>query len=468
MNYGYFDDQHREFVITTPKTPFPWINYLGCEQFFALSSHTAGGYAFFRDARLRRITRFRYNNVPVDAGGRCFYFRDGDDGTLWSPAWLPVKSDLDSFECRHGLGYTTISATKNDIASELLLLVPLGHNCEIQRLRLRNCSNRPRNLTVFSMIEFCLWNAMDDMTNFQRNWSTGEVEVEDRAIYHCTEYRERRNHYAFYSVNVPVAGFDTDRESFLGPYGSFQDPEVPRQGTSRNSIAHGWAPIASHAVELQLAPGESKDLIFLLGYVENPPAEKWESPGVIEKSRARALQQKFSASQAVDDALQELRSHWQSLLERFQLHHGDERLCRMVNIWNPYQVMVTFNMSRSASYFESGIGRGMGFRDSNQDLLGFVHMIPERARERILDLAATQFEDGGAFHQYQPLTKRGNHELGGGFNDDPLWLIASTAAYLRETGDWTILDEAVPFENDPSRCASLLEHLKRSFHHVLD
>ena len=466
MRFGHFDDSRREYVITTPRTPYPWINYLGNEQFFSLVSHQAGGYAFYRDARYRRLLRYRYNNVPTDLGGRYFYINDGGD--VWSPSYLPVKRDLDTFECRHGLGYTVIRGERAGIAAEVMLTVPLGADAEVHRVTLTNLGDQPRTVTLFSFVEFCLWNAYDDMTNFQRNFNTGEVEIEGSTIYHKTEYRERRDHYAFYGVNAPIAGFDTDRETFVGLYNGLGEAEVPLAGRSRDSVAHGWHPIASHSLEVRLEPGEQRDYVFVLGYVENPRDAKWESPGVIDKRRAHELMARYGSVQQVDDAVAELREYWSRLLGTLSVQSGDEKLDRMVNIWNPYQCMVTFNMSRSASYFESGIGRGMGFRDSNQDLLGFVHLVPERARQRILDIAATQLPDGSAYHQYQPLTKRGNNEVGSGFNDDPLWLILGVAAYLKETGDFTILDEVVPFDNDPDQAASLLEHLRRSFQHVLD
>lgn len=468
MRFGYFDDERREYVITTPETPYPWINYLGTENFFSLISHRAGGYCFYRDARLRRLLRYRYNNVPTDVGGRYFYVNDGGD--VWSPSHAPVGAPLDSYECRHGLGYTRIAGERRGIRAELLFLVPPGHTAEVHELRLRNTGAEARTIKVFSFVEWCLWNASDDMTNYQRNLSTGEVEVADggRTLYHKTEYRERRDHFAFYHVNAPVSGFDTDREAFMGLYGDFARPRVPARGEAINSVASGWSPIASHALELELAPGEEKTFVFTLGYVENPRDDKWERPGVINKARARALFEQFSRPEQVEAAMGALADRWTSMLGTFRVTSPDERLNRMVNVWNPYQCMVTFNMSRSASYFETGIGRGMGFRDSNQDLLGFVHLVPERARERILDIAATQRADGSAYHQYQPLTKRGNNDIGSGFNDDPLWLITGVAAYVRETGDFAILDAAVPFDNDPDTAAPLFEHLSRSFQHVLD
>ncbi|HEY8923468.1 MAG TPA: glycosyl transferase [Polyangia bacterium] len=471
MQFGFFDDQNREYVITTPKTPYPWINYLGSEKFFGLISHQAGGYCFYRDARLRRLLRYRYNNVPTDVGGRYFYIRE-QDGSFWSPSYMPVKAELDQFECRHGLGYSKITGVKNGLSAEVTFLVPTGHNAEVHQVRLKNTGKAPRTVTLFSYLEFCLWNAYDDMTNYQRNFSIGEVEIDrsDRSntIYHKTEYRERRDHYAFYHVNAPVAGFDTDRETFMGLYNGMGEPQVVAKGESGNSVASGWAPVGSHSLAVTLAPGEEKTFVFTLGYIENPVPEKWESPGVINKKRAREVIAQFSTADQVAAALQQLRDHWTKLLSHYQVKSGDQKLDRMVNIWNPYQCMVTFNMSRSASYFETGIGRGMGFRDSNQDLLGFVHLVPARARERIIDIASTQFPDGSAYHQYQPLTKRGNNDVGSGFNDDPLWLIFGVAAYIRETGDFGILDEQVPFDNDPKSSATLFEHLKRSFHHVLN
>lgn len=466
MKYGFFDDQNREYVITTPKTPYPWINYLGTQEFFSLISNTAGGYCFYKDARLRRITRYRYNNVPIDMGGRYFYIND--NGSLWSPGWSPVKADLDSYECRHGLGYTKITGSKAGISTEVLFFVPLNFNGEIHRVRVKNTTQAAKTVKLFSCVEFCLWNAYDDMTNYQRNFSTGEVEIEKSVIYHKTEYKERRNHYSFYSVNASLTGFDTDRDSFVGLYNGFEAPQVPVSGEPQNTVADGWGPMASHCISVELKPGEEKEYDFILGYVENDEDDKWESKGIINKKKAYAMIEEKGNPTGVEAAFVEMQNYWNQLFTQYKLEHKDEKLSRMVNIWNQYQCMVTFNMSRSASYFETGIGRGMGFRDSNQDILGFVHQIPDRARERILDIAATQLETGGAYHQYQPLTKKGNNEIGGNFNDDPLWLIASVAAYIKETGDMDILKEMVPYDNDDSKAASLFDHLRRSFYHVVN
>ncbi|MBI9115136.1 GH36-type glycosyl hydrolase domain-containing protein [Sanguibacter suaedae] len=480
MHYGHFDDEAREYVITTPHTPYPWINYLGSEQFFSLISHQAGGYSFYRDAKMRRLTRYRYNNIPADSGGRYFYVNDGGD--VWTPSWLPVKADLDHFETRHGMGYTRITGERRGLRVDTLYFVPMGENAEVQKVTVTNTSDVAKSATLFSFAEFCLWNAQDDQTNYQRNLSIGEVEVETdsphgAAIYHKTEYRERRDHYAVYGVNAPVAGFDTDRDTFVGAYNGLGEAAVPRAGVSGNSVASGWYPIGSHSLEVHLEPGESATYTFVLGYVETPADAKWapadEAAGIGEKQRinrgpAHELLARFATTEQTDAAFEALREYWTSLLSTYSVSSTDDKLDRMVNVWNQYQCMVTFNMSRSASFFETGIGRGMGFRDSNQDLLGFVHLIPERARERILDIAATQFPDGSAYHQYQPLTKRGNNDIGSGFNDDPLWLIAGVAAYIKESGDVSILDEQVPFDNDESLAEPLFEHLTRSFRYTLD
>ncbi len=466
MKYGFFDDKNKEYVITNVRTPYPWINYLGSDNFFSIISNTSGGYSFYKDALLRRITRYRYNNVPIDDGGKYFYINDGGD--VWSPGWKPVKAELEDYFCRHGMGYTIIKGKRNSVEAEVLFFVPVQTNCEVQKLKLTNKSDKKKSLKLFSFVEFCLWNAWDDQTNFQRNYSTGDVEIKDSVIYHKTEYKDRRNHYSFYSVNTKINGFDSDRDSFIGLYNGFDRPDAVFEGKPRNTVAHGWGPCASHYIEVELSPGESKEFVFVLGYIENEDDKKWESKGVINKAPAKEMIDKFSTPEKVGAAFNELKNYWDMLLSIYTVRSGDEKLDRMVNIWNQYQCMVTFNMSRSASYFESGIGRGMGFRDSNQDLIGFVHQIPAKARERILDLAATQFEDGGAYHQYQPLTKKGNAGVGGNFNDDPMWLILSVTSYIKETGDWSILDEQVAFDNDVTVAKSLLEHMKRSFYHVVN
>jgi len=398
-----------------------------------------------------------------------YYINDSAD--IWSPAFLPAGKPIDSYKCRHGLGYTVFESSKNGLSSELTCFVPVSDNCEINRIVLKNTSSIKKEVSLISAIEFCLWNAADDGTNFQRNLNIGEVEIEDTVIYHKTEYRERRNHYAFYSVNQKPAGFDSDLDTFLGKFNNYEAPQSVVENKSGNSVAFGWSPIGSFRLEYLLSPGDEVEIIFILGYIEVQKDKKWDGPaseGKINKQPAKEMIGKYNDPVTVNYELTALSEYWDRLLGNYIAETGDEKLDRMVNIWNQYQCMTTFNMSRSASYYESGQGRGMGFRDSCQDLLGFVHIVPERARERILDIAAIQFESGGAWHQYQPLTKRGNADAGMGFNDDPLWLIGCTYAYISETGDYSILDELVPFENKEGSEKPLFEHLRASFSYTLN
>lgn len=472
MKYGWFDDQNFEYVINRPDTPLPWINYLGNEAYFGLISNTAGGYSFYKDARLRRITRFRYNNAPLDSEGRFIYIRDdaSEKPCFWSPTWNPTKIPLDSYECRHGMGYTKVQSKYSGIKSDITYFIPIGHNLEIWDLVITNDRDEPADLSIFSAVEFCLWDALDDATNFQRNYSIPEVEVVDGIIYHKSEYRERRSHFAFFACSEPLAGFDTQRENFLGPYRGWAAPLAVEKEEAGGSICLGWQPIGALHIKVTLKPGEHKRIIFVLGYHENQEEDKFDPPNsqIINKKHVKPVIARFLRPEEADRAFSTLRAYWMDLLAKLQVNTPDVHANRMINIWNAYQILITYNFSRSASYFESGIGRGMGFRDSNQDLLGFVHMIPEQARDRILDLAATQFPTGGAYHQYQPMTKRGNHDIGSNFNDDPLWLVLAVAAYLKETGDWSILEEAVPFDNQPGSENPIYVHLQKSIQYTLE
>ena len=482
MQFGHFDDEKREYVIETPRTPYPWINYLGSEKFFSLISNTTGGYSFYTDARLRRLTRYRYNDMPLDNNGHYFFIKDAD--TIWNPGWQPCQTELDSYECRHGFGYSKFTSKKNDLKAEALYFVPNGENCEVEMITLKNEGAATKTVSLVSFVEWCLYNASDDCQNFQRNFSTGEVEIEGSAIYHKTEYRERRNHFAFYSCNTKIDGFDTDRETFLGLYNPISAPKTVVEGKSGNSVADGWSPIASHRINMELKAGEEKTLVFVLGYIENEDDKKFLSDadkkkaldagllrtntasGVINKEKAYELQKKFDSKEKVMAAFDALKVFWDKTLSHFTLKTNDEKLNRMA-IWNQYQCVVTYNFARSASYFESGIGRGLGFRDTSQDMLGAAHQLPkERIRERLYDVAATQFEDGSAYHQFQPLTKRGNADIGSNFNDDPLWLVLGVGNYIRETGDEDFLKIDVPFDNSETNKATMFEHLRRSYNYI--
>ncbi|ACV11539.1 glycosyltransferase 36 [Halorhabdus utahensis DSM 12940] len=466
MKYGHFDDDAREYVITEPETPRPWINYIGRQDYVGMISNTGGGYSFYQDPRYRRLVRYRYNNAPRNVGGRGLYLRDAETGEYFSPTWQPARVDLDDYECRHGLGYTTIRGEKDDIAAEVTYFVPPGEDLEAWRVTVENDSNESRSLQLFSLVEFCLWDAMDDISNYQRNYNTGEVEVEDSVIYQKTEYRERRNHFAYFACSADIDGFDTQRDAFLGNYEGFDEPAVLEAGEATDSIATGWAPIGSHQVDMELEPGESEEIVFLLGYHENPEDEKFEEPGVVNKEYVEPTIGKYCDPAALDDAFDELTEFWEGQLSALQVETPDPETDRMVNTWNAYQNTVTMNLARSASMYETGLTRGIGFRDSLQDQLAVLHQFPDRARQRILNLAKIQLKDGGAYHQYTPLTGEGNGDIGGGFNDDPMWLVMSTAAYVKETGDTSILDEEIVFENEPGTEAPLAEHLQRAVEYV--
>ena len=355
MRYGYFDDAAREYVITRPDTPLPWFNYLGNEDFFGLISNTGGGYTFYRDPRLRRLTRYRYNNVPLDLGGRYLYLRDDATGAFWSPTWQPTGGDLYEYRCRHGLGYTIVEAQRDGIGSSIRYFVPLGENLEVWQATITTTRDQAATLSLFSAVEFALWDAWDDATNYQRNWNTGEVEVADGVIYHRTEYRERRNHFAYFACSEPLAGFDTQREAFLGAYRGWDDPAAVANGTATDSIAHGWAPIGSHHLRIALEPGESRTIGFVLGYAENPPDAKFHPPGseTLDKRSVRPRIDRYLDPGPVAEAFTTLADFWSGLLDRMQVQTPDEHTNRMVNIWNVYQNMGTFNMSRNASQLAS-------------------------------------------------------------------------------------------------------------------
>ncbi|MFP4281895.1 MAG: GH36-type glycosyl hydrolase domain-containing protein [Opitutales bacterium] len=466
--YGYFDDAAREYVMVRPDTPLPWLNFLGQDEFFALCTNTGGGYTFYKDAKLRRLTRYRYNNIPFDSNGRYLYIKDGD--TVWNPTWKPVKAKHDKWECRHGLGYTRFLAEKDGLEVELLFFIPPDENVELWRTTVRNKSGAAKTVQLFSYIEFCFYEALNDMTNFQRTFSIGQVEVEESEIYHKTEYRERRDHYTLFGCTREIDGFDTSRDEFIGIHNGLHEAQVPFAGKARNSIAHGWSPIGSHALTLELKPGAEEEFAFILAYIDHGPENKFVAPHVINKEKAKAVMAKYRDPAGLDAAFGALQERWVDLLGAFQMNSPCPIMNRMGNTWNQVQAMATFNLSRSASMYESGIGRGMGYRDSNQDLLGFVHLVPEKARQRVLDIAATQLSSGVCYHQYQPLTKKGNADIGGGFMDDHLWLILSTTAYIKETGDVSILSENIGYADQPdgAKDATLLDHLELSIRYCLE
>ena len=446
MRYGYFDDSNREYVITRPDTPLPWINYLGVDSYCGLMSNTAGGYSFYKDAAHNRLLRYRYNNVPSDRPGRYIYMRDNKTKDYWSATWQPTNKDLKKYkyECRHGLSYTKISSEYAGIKSETTYFVPVGEANEIWRIKVKNNTNKARSISLFTYVEFCLWDALNDMTDYQYNLNIGKTEFKNNCMYHLTLYNMHKHNFAYFWSNTKVASFDGVRQNFVGPYRGEANPIAVENGKCSGSLAVGWAPFGGLNVNLTLKAKEEKEVVFVLGYGEGLGAEK------------KAMT-KYKNPKNVDKALAELKSHWDENLAKYTAETPDPAVNSMVNIWNQYQCKTTFNWSRSASYYEAGGERGMGFRDSNQDTLGFAHQIPDKVRLRLIDIASVQFPEGRAHHGYSPLTKKGSNE---GFGDDHLWLVQSVHNYIKETGDMNFLNELVPY-TDGSK-GKMYEHVQRA------
>ena len=446
MKYGFFDDKNREYVITRPDTPLPWINYLGVDKYCGLMSNTAGGYSFYGDAAQRRILRYRYNNVPSDRPGRYIYIRDNDKEDYWSASWQPTNKDLKKYkyECRHGLSYTKIKAEYSQIQSEATYFVPVGAAHEIWRIKLKNNSSKPRKMSLFTYVEFCLWDAMNDMTDFQYNLNIGRTEFKNNAMYHTTLYNMHKHQFAYFWADKKVASYDGVRQDFTGPYRGEANPIAVERGKCSNTLAVGWAPFGGLHINVNLKAKEEKEVTFVLGYCDDMGKEE-------------KVFEKYSKKGAVDQELKTLAGYWENNLQKYQCETPDPTVNSMVNVWNQYQCMTTFNWSRSASYYEAGGERGMGFRDSNQDTLGFVHMIPNKVHDRLVDIASVQFPEGRAHHGYSPLTKKGSRE---GYGDDHLWLVQAVHNYIKETGDIRFLDEIVPY-NDGSK-GKMYEHIQKA------
>ncbi len=445
MGYGYFDENSKEYVIARPDTPTPWINYLGLSEYCAIISNTAGGYSFHKDPRDRRILRYRYNGLPSDRPGRYIYLRDNSTKEYWSASYQPVKKRPEEYgyECRHGLGYTRIDSRYQGIETATTYFVPLKENLEVWILKVKNNTGANRSISFFTYIEFCLWQAVMDMQDFQYSLNISRAECKEDTIYHLTNYYPKagRKAFAYFSSSKRIAGFDTDRESFIGNSRDESDPIVVEEGRSLNSLNRGGNPVGSHHIKLELAPGQEECVVFILGVEE-------------DKTKAARNIRNYKYANFASRKLDEIKNAWKNHLNNLEVETPDKDFNTMVNTWNQYQCRVTFNWARSASLYESGIGRGIGFRDSNQDCLGVLHAIAPSVKQRIIDLARNQFKRGDSYHQYFPLTKEGDKT---GYSDDHLWLVVSTASYIKETGDFDFLKKKVPFADGKS--ATIYEHL---------
>lgn len=455
MNYGNFSQDGTEFIITRPDTPTPWINYLSNSQYCAMVSNTGGGYSFHMDPRDRRILRYRYNNVPVDRPGRYIYVRDNQNGRYWSPTWQPVQTSLESYECRHGLGYTTITSIRDGLKVKTTYFVPLKENLEVWQVTLENLAAAPRAFSIFSYAEFCLWRALSDQNDLQYIQNVAVCKYEQGVIYYSLF--DQVPGFAFFSSNGSITSWDCDRESFLGPYRSESNPIRVENGACSNSIALGGNPVAVTCNAIELGPREAKTIVFVLGVAK-------------EKPEARALLAKYLDPRTCERELLNVVEAWKAHVRSFHVETPSRDFDLMMNVWNPYQCKITFDWSRYVSLYETGIGRGMGFRDCNQDSMGINYALPKAVRERLLILARNQFESGKVFHLFFPLTGKGDfpdyakkEQLF--FSDDHLWLVLATWDYIKETGDLAILEEEIPFVEGTS--SNLFDHLKRTIDFTL-
>ena len=460
--YGYFDEAAREYVITRPDTPTPWLNYIGEGRYGGIVSNTGGGYSFDRDPRNRRVTRYRYNAIPVDQPGRYVYLRDQETGEYWSPTWQPVRRDLEGYECRHGTAYTRIVGKYKGIETEVTYFVPLSPvdepaPVELWVLRVRNTGSAPRRLRSFSYAEFSFADALSDLTNL--DWAQHIVfsSCENGTISVGTKFNPLV--YFFASSEAP-AGYTCDREDFVGRNRDLADPIVVETGNPSNAHSPRGNSVGSLTHDIELAPGEERQIVYVMGATERPA----------EIARVVA---RFAQPAEVAAAFTALRDDWTAYLSRFTVETPDADTNAMLNFWNQVQCRTTLYWSRFVSGYESGLGRGMGTRDSGQDTLGTMHTVPDHARRMLTRIWEMQFADGHTWHQFFPLTGEGGPGLAAEypnwpqwFSDDHLWLIISVCAYLRETGDFAYLEQRVPYVDHAEE--TVWEHMLRAVDFTLN
>ncbi len=458
MQYGYFDDENKEYVIHRPDTPASWVNYLGTDQYCAIVSNNASGYGFHKSPKSGRMLRFRFNSVPSDRPGRYFYLRDHSDGDIWSVTWQPVAKPFQvkgeavdpnavDYECRHAPGSSRFIARYRQITAEARAFVPSGENAEVWSLSLENHSDQERTLDVFGYVEWCFWHIQQDAMNFQYILYTCRMGEEDGIIDYSLRLWPFEEPKAFFASTEKVESFDTDREVFLGNYRHEGEPVAVENGRCFGSIAIGGTPCGALHHIVKLAPGEKKVITFIAGIGD-------------AKTEGKRLRARYQKDSAVEDELVKVRRYWDERLSAMSISTPDPAINSMGNIWNQVQCQTTFNWSRSASFNEAGGRDGLGFRDSCQDVLGVLHSIPELVRPRLIELLKAQHSFGAAMHHVQPLTwSQGDHNVTPPhFSDDHLWLLLAVPAYLKETGDYGFLDEQVQYADQGS--ATVYEHLK--------
>ncbi len=472
MQFGYFDATAREYVISRPDTPQSWSNYLGSTKYGAIITNNAGGYSFYQSAARGRFLRLRFNAVPLDQPGRYFYLRDEESGDYWSASWQPVGKPLDQFEsiCRHGTAYTAIESKYSDIASEATYFVPLGQNFEYWKLKLTNQGSRRRRISVFTYCEFTnQWDTHQDLVNLQYSMFIIRGEMLDGNLLRIASqdnlsgqpggiYQHDLASRAWITlVGAPVTGYDSDRGTFLGTYGSYAHPAAIEQGICSNSDAFGDNACGSLQTSIELEPGESRELLVLLGIGE-------------AKTTGRETLHEFGSLARADQELSRLKDHWHSQLESFRVETPDEDFNHFINVWGLYNCLITFAWSRSASLVYNGERDGLGFRDSVQDVLGVVSAIPGESRKRLELMLSGQVSTGGAMPVIRPFEHHPGQELPPQpeeyRSDDCLWFFNAIPAYVNETGDSEFYDRILPFADKGE--ATVMGHLRRTLEFNLE
>lgn len=471
MQFGFFDDVNREYVIERPDTPKSWSNYLGSTEYGAIITNNAGGYSFYKSAAQGRFTRLRFNVIPMDQPGRYFYIHDKDSKDFWSTSWQPVGKSLKEYksECRHGTAYTKINSEYAQIKTESLYFVPLGRTYECWLLKVTNNDNKKRKLSLFTYVEYANnWNLSQDMVNLQYSQFILKMDVVDNIIDHGTNVYmpprpehfedDGQGRHTFLAIaGADVKGFDTDREVFLGPYRTYANPIVVEQGQCRNSIAVGDNGCGTLQVDIELQPGESKELVVLMGI------------GAAGVEGKKAVQELGNPAK-VREEFTKLKAYWHSRLEGFTAETPDKEFNSMLNMWNPYNCLVTYAWSRAASLVYSGERDGLGYRDTVQDLLGVLHTIPAEAKERLELMITGQVSTGGAMPVVKPFAhKPGSEKLPAEKeyrSDDCMWLFNTIPAYVKETGDISFYDKVLPYADKGDD--TVLGHMRRAIQFNLD
>ena len=458
--YGRFSEDGREFIITRPDTPAPWVNYISNSRYTGLVTNAGGGYSFYVCPRDSRITRHRYNCLPWDRPGRYVYLRD-EDGEYWSLSWQPVGKQPDFYECRHGMGYTQIETEYRGIHGKVLYFVPLEDDLEIWRVTLENRSGRPRRLDVFSYVELCLGHALVDLINQPNDQHFNVVAFDRRqnilyatknhwVTYQSATVRQPNrawDKYVFFASSLPVKGFDGKKDAFIGPWRSESNPVAVEEGGCRNTEITAGDACAALQSEISLEPGEIREFVVLMGVVDREGYSELAPP----------LAEKYRDLANVAGALEVVKRYWDAYLSAPQVETPDPQVNLMLNIWAKRQTWVTFHMHRTAGYYHGGLLFGTGVRDQCQDLMGPLMVEPSVVAERICEVLSHQFADGSVLHNYFPLTGQGEKT---GHSDTPLWLPLAVTSYLKETCDFDFLSRIVPYQDGGG--GTVLEHIIRA------